>query len=253
MKKINVNPDLHYTMSEEPSVKLKKIIIAIDGYSSCGKSTLAKALARKLNYNFIDSGSMYRSVSLYLIENKISLKQLESLTPDELESLLDKIVITFKVNPETLLSEVYLNGRNVESLIRDLKVSEFVSPVSAIPAIRKRIVKLLQSYDENKGIVMDGRDIGTNVFPNAELKIFMTANNMIRAKRRFDELTAKGYMVTMDEVHRNIEERDYADTHRKENPLRKAPDAIVFDNSYLNEREQLEFALKAFDKLEVEK
>jgi len=239
-------------MSEEPSVKPRKIIVAIDGYSSCGKSTLAKALARKLNYNFIDSGSMYRSISLYLIENNISLKQLESLSPEELESLLDKIEITFKINPETRLSEVYLNGRNVEPFIRELKVSDLVSPVSAIPAIRKRIVKLLQSYGEKKGIVMDGRDIGTNVFPEAELKIFMTANNMIRAKRRFDELTHKGYMVTMDEVHRNIEERDYADTHRKENPLRKAPDAIVLDNSYLNEREQLEFALKAFNKLEVE-
>jgi cytidylate kinase len=251
MKKFHINPDVPYHMSEESSAQSKKIIIAIDGYSSCGKSTLAKALARRLHYNFIDSGSMYRAVTLYLIENNISLEQLQSLSPEALETLLDNITITFQVSPATHLSEVYLNGRNVESLIRDLKVSDLVSPVSAIPAIRKRIVNLLQSYDEHKGIVMDGRDIGTKVFPQAELKIFMTANNTIRAKRRFDELTAKGFMVTMDEVYRNIEERDYADTHRSESPLRKAPDAILLDNSYLNEREQLEFALKELKKMEV--
>jgi cytidylate kinase len=229
-----------------------KIIIAIDGYSSCGKSTLAKALAKELHYNFIDSGSMYRAITLYLIENKISVEKLKSLTHDELESLLDKINITFQVNASTGLSEVYLNGRNVEHLIREMKVSDMVSPVSAIPDIRKRMVQLQQSYGGKKGIVMDGRDIGTRVFPDAEMKIFMTANNRIRAKRRFDELTSKGYVVTMDEVYRNIEERDRADTTRSESPLRQAPDAIVLDNSDLNEKQQLEFALNELKKLNVE-
>jgi len=228
-----------------------KIIIAIDGYSSCGKSTLAKALAQKLHYNFIDSGSMYRAITWYLIENKISLKTLKELEEPELDSLLDKIDITFQVNKSTSLSEVYLNGENVESVIRDMKVSDMVSPVSSIPAIRKRMVKLQQSYGDRKGIVMDGRDIGTKVFPEAELKIFMTADKSVRAKRRFDELTAKGFVVTMDEVYRNIEERDYADTTRAESPLRQAPDAIVLDNSHLTEKQQLEFALNEFRKVEV--
>ena len=226
-------------------------MIAIDGYSSCGKSTLAKALARKLHYHFIDSGSMYRAVTFYLVENKISLQQLQGMKPEELESLLDKIDITFKVNPSTGLSEVYLNGKNVEAYIRELKISDLVSPVSAIPAIRKRMVKLQQSYGEKKGIVMDGRDIGTKVFPDAELKIFMTANDAVRAKRRFDELTAKGFMVTMDEVHRNIRERDYADTHRAESPLRQAPDAILLDNSNLDEQEQFDFVMNELEKMKV--
>ncbi len=229
-----------------------KIIIAIDGYSSCGKSTLAKALAQKLHYNFIDSGSMYRAITFYLIENNISLDKLKSFSHDELESLLDKINITFQVNSSTGLSEVYLNGKNVERLIRDMKVSELVSPVSAVHDIRTRMVQLQQSYGGQKGIVMDGRDIGTRVFPNAELKIFMTANNKIRAKRRFDELTAKEFMVTMDEVYRNIEQRDHADTTRAESPLRQAPDAILLDNSNLTEEEQLEFALNQIRKLKVE-
>jgi len=228
-----------------------KINIAIDGYSSCGKSTLAKALAQKLHYNFIDSGSMYRAITWYLIDHQISLKTLKGYDQAELDSLLDKIDITFRINKSTSLSEVYLNGENVESVIRDMKVSDLVSPVSAIPAIRKRMVKLQQSYGERKGIVMDGRDIGTRVFPEAELKIFMTADKTVRAKRRFDELTAKGFMVTMDEVYRNIEERDYADTTRAESPLRQAPDAVLLDNSHLTEQQQLEFALNEFKKVEV--
>ncbi|MCX6291913.1 MAG: (d)CMP kinase [Bacteroidetes bacterium] len=239
-------------MNDERSADPGKIIIAIDGYSSCGKSTLAKALARTLHYHFIDSGSMYRAVTHYLVEHGISLDQLHSLSPVEMEALLDNIHITFRVNPSTGFSEVHLNGKNVESFIRELKVSDLVSPVSAIAAIRKRMVKLQQSYDDHKGIVMDGRDIGTKVFPHAELKIFMTANNAIRAKRRFDELCAKGYMVTMDEVYRNIEERDYADTHRSESPLRKADDAIVLDNSDMNEQQQLDFALNELKRMGVE-
>ena len=228
-----------------------KIIIAIDGYSSCGKSTLAKALAQQLHYHFIDSGSMYRAITWYLIENKISVEQLKSLAPQELEDLLDKILITFYVDSSNGLSEVYLNGKNVESFIRSLQVSEMVSPVSAIYAIRKRMVRLQQSYGMHKGIVMDGRDIGTKVFPNAELKIFMTADKNVRAKRRFNELTSKGFMVTMDEVYSNIQERDNADTTRTESPLRQAPDAILLDNSDLTEEQQLEFALNEFRKVEV--
>jgi cytidylate kinase len=232
-------------------VASKKIVIAIDGYSSCGKSTLAKAIAKTLHYNFIDSGSMYRAITLYFVQQKITLDKIKSMSAEELESVLDKIQITFKVNPETGLSEVYLNGKNVEGMIREMKISDMVSPVSAIPAIRKRMVKLQQQYGEQKGIVMDGRDIGTKVFPEAELKIFMTADKQIRAKRRFDELTNKGYTVTMDEVYRNIEERDIADTTREESPLLQAPDAIVLDNSEMSEEDQLEFSLDQLRRMQV--
>jgi len=228
-----------------------KIIIAIDGYSSCGKSTLAKALAMNLSYVFIDSGSMYRAVTWYLLNHNISTEDVIALTPEQLKELLDEIHISFSVNPDTGLSEVYLNGLNVESLIRTLQVSDRVSAVSAIPEIRHRMVALQQSYGRDKGIVMDGRDIGTTVFPDAELKLFMTANKQVRARRRFEELTAKGYTVTMEEVYRNIEERDHADTHRKESPLRQAPDAIVLDNSDLNEQQQLEFALDQLRNLQT--
>jgi cytidylate kinase len=235
-------------MSDTPP---RKIIIAIDGYSSCGKSTLAKALARHLSYLFIDSGSMYRAVTLYLQNQNLPMEELQAMPPVFLKKLLDEIHISFSVNPDTGLSEVYLNGQMVENLIRTLQVSDQVSAVSAIPEIRHRMVALQQSYGRDKGIVMDGRDIGTTVFPEAELKIFMTANNQVRARRRFEELTAKGYSVTMEEVHRNIEERDYADTHRSESPLRQADDAVVLDNSSLDEQQQLEFALNELRKLQV--
>jgi CMP/dCMP kinase len=221
----------------------RKIVIAIDGYSSCGKSTMAKAVAKILGYRYIDSGAMYRAVTLFIQQHGITLDELENMTTGQVDAMMDHIHITFQVNPETGLSEVYLNGYNVEKKIRDLQVSEWVSPVSAIPAIRHRLVAQQKSYGINKGIVMDGRDIGTSVFPDAELKIFMTARPGIRAKRRFDELNSKGFMVTMDEVIKNIEERDYTDTHRAESPLRKADDAIVLDNSFLSEKEQLEFAM----------
>ena len=228
-----------------------KIIIAIDGYSSCGKSTLAKALARNLSYVFIDSGSMYRAVTWYLLNNDITPEAVRAMTPEQLAELLDQIHISFSVNPDTGLSEVFLNGQNVESLIRTLQVSDQVSAVSAVPEIRHRMVALQKSYGRDKGIVMDGRDIGTTVFPDAELKLFMTANKQVRARRRFEELTAKGYTVTMDEVYRNIEERDHADTHRQESPLRQAEDAIVLDNSELNEQQQLEFALEQLRNLQT--
>ncbi|HPD54681.1 MAG TPA: (d)CMP kinase [Bacteroidia bacterium] len=221
----------------------EKLVIAIDGFSSCGKSTLAKALARHLGYRYIDSGAMYRAVTLFMIQHDLTVAQLESMNAEEMDRFLDHIKITFQVNPETKLSEVHLNGLNVERQIRDLRISDLVSPVSAIPAIRRRMVKKQQGYGRDKGIVMDGRDIGTTVFPNAELKIFMTARPEVRAKRRFDELNEKGFMVTMDEVSKNIEDRDHTDTHRAESPLRKAEDAIVLDNSDLNQEEQLAIAL----------
>ncbi len=220
-----------------------KIIIAIDGYSSCGKSTISKAIAKRLKYRYIDSGAMYRAVTYFIQQHNISLPQLMSMSPKEINELMEHIHITFHVNPETGLSEVYLNDENIEKKIRNLKVSDWVSPVSAISGIRFHLVKLQQSYGREKGIVMDGRDIGTKVFPEAELKIFMTAQKLIRSKRRFDEMNSNGFMVTMDEVTRNIEERDFTDTNRAESPLRKADDAIVLDNSNLSESEQLDFAM----------
>jgi CMP/dCMP kinase len=231
---------------------MKKIIIAIDGYSSCGKSTLAKALARRLHYNYIDSGAMYRAVTYYILQKKISLTELQLMTDKELSKLLDEIDISFHINPSTKLSEIYLNDENAEPHIRTMEVSQLVSPVSAIHAIRVKLVAIQHSYGEKKGIVMDGRDIGTKVFPNAELKIFMTADKEVRAKRRFDELTLKGVEVTMDEVHRNIESRDLQDTTRKESPLVQAANAIVLDNSNMNEQEQFDFALNLVKKLGVQ-
>ncbi len=222
----------------------KKIIVAIDGYSSCGKSTLAKAIAKHLHYNYIDSGAMYRAVTLFMLHKKYSVDQLNTMDEKQLQEFLNEIKVTFHINPETKLSEIFLNGINVDHEVREMKISDLVSPVSAIAAIRKRMVEKQQFYGGHKGIVMDGRDIGTTVFPNAELKIFMTAQNDVRVKRRFDELTAKGYMLTMDEVHRNIESRDDQDTHRTESPLRQAEDAIVLDNSDLNEKEQMTIALE---------
>jgi cytidylate kinase len=227
----------------------RKIVIAIDGYSSCGKSTMAKAIAKRIGYRYIDSGAMYRAVTLFIQQHQLSLDELEAMTPKQIEEMLNHIHITFKVNPDTGFSEVYLNDVNVEKKIRDLKVSDWVSPVSAIPAIRHKLVALQQSYGKEKEIVMDGRDIGTSVFPNAELKIFMNARKEVRAKRRFDELNNKGFMVTIDEVMKNIEDRDYTDTHRSESPLRKADDAITLDNSDLSEKQQLEFAIDLINKI----
>ena len=221
-----------------------KIIIAIDGYSSCGKSTMAKAIAKRLGYRYIDSGAMYRAVTLFIQTHGVSIEQLEAMTPEQVEAMMNHIQITFRLNSETNLSEVYLNGINVDNKIRDLRVSDWVSPVSAIPVIRHRLVAQQQSYGKEKGIVMDGRDICTSVFPDAEVKIFMTARKDVRAKRRYDELNQKGFMVTLDEVSKNIDERDYTDTHRSESPLRKADDAVVLDNSDLTEQQQLDFAMK---------
>ena len=209
---------------------------------------MAKAIAKELGYRYIDSGAMYRAVTLFIQRHDVSLEQLESMTPVQINSMMEHIQITFHINPETSFSEVFLNDINVEKNIRNLSVSDWVSPVSAIPEIRHKMVAQQQSYGRQKGIVMDGRDIGTSVFPDAELKIFMTARKEIRAKRRFDELNEKGFMVTIDEVLKNIEERDFTDTHRSESPLRKADDAVVLDNSNLTEQQQLEFTMRLVQK-----
>lgn len=223
-----------------------KMIIAIDGYSSCGKSTVAKALARKLRLNYIDSGAMYRAVTLYFLRNDIPipLPGRPQYSDAEYAMVLHAVDIKFKINPETNLTELYLNGKNVEHEIRGMAVSENVSHVSTLIPVRRKLVVLQQTMRGYGGLVMDGRDIGTAVFPDADLKIFMTADPRVRAKRRYDELTAKGIRVSFEEVMRNIESRDFEDSHRTESPLRKASDAIVLDNTLLDEQEQVDFVLK---------
>lgn len=219
-----------------------KITIAIDGYSSCGKSTIAKALAARLSYSYVDTGAMYRAVTLYCLQHGI-IKD-GAFVESEVVRALDNIHLTFHFNANTKTSETYLNGVNVEREIRRMEVSNLVSPISKIAAVRKRMVDLQREMGKDKGVVMDGRDIGTNVFPDAELKIFMTADPDVRVQRRLDELTAKGEFISKDDVRANLMSRDYEDTHRKENPLIKANDAVVLDNSELNREEQLEFVLR---------
>src|SRR5882672_1363140 len=218
--------------------KEKKIIITIDGWSSCGKSTLAKQLATELNYKYIDSGAMYRSITLYFLRNHIDWTK-----PAIVEKTLKSIVIEFIYNPKSKESEVYLNGENVEYVIRDLIIAEKVSDVAAIKSVREFAVKQQQEMGKAKGIVMDGRDIGTVVFPKAELKIFMTADNAVRVERRFKELFEKNPNISIDEVKNNLEMRDYIDSHREFSPLRKASDAIVLDNTNLSPEEQFQKAL----------
>jgi cytidylate kinase len=220
----------------------KRITIAIDGYSSCGKSTIAKSLAKKLGYIYIDSGAMYRAVTLYCMKNKIIVDG--KFSEAEVLKAMRNIHLSFNVNTVTNNSEIYLNGTNVEKEIRGMDVSELVSPISTIKGVREIVVALQQAFGKEKGIVMDGRDIGTNVFPDAELKLFMTADPDIRAKRRWKELKEKSMNVSLDEVKKNLEMRDHEDTHREHNPLRKADDAVVLDNSHLNLDEQLVFAEK---------
>jgi CMP/dCMP kinase len=219
----------------------KKIIIAVDGFSSCGKSTLAKSLAKGLHYAYIDSGAMYRAVTLYSLRHG----WIENGRPDNEQIInhLQEIRVSFSYDRELGMNTTFLNDENVEEEIRRLVVSENVSPISAIREVRQAMVKLQQAFAARKGIVMDGRDIGTVVFPNAELKIFMTANPEIRAQRRFLELTAKGMKVTLEEVMENIAQRDYIDQHRAESPLRKAGDALLLDNSFLSPDGQLQWAL----------
>jgi len=219
----------------------RKIIIAIDGHSSSGKSTLSKDLAVKLKYNYIDSGSMYRTVTLFAIRNNLIKDGV--VDRQKLIEQLSNISITFKYNPEQQKSDTCLNGENVENEIRGLEVSNQVSPVATIKEVRKAMVKIQKELGKDKGIVMDGRDIGTVVYPEAELKIFVTTSPEIRAKRRFDELISKGDSVTFEEVLKNVEERDYIDQNRTESPLKKAPDSIVLDNGNMTREEQLNWAL----------
>ncbi len=219
----------------------KPITIAIDGYSSCGKSTLAKALANRLNFAFVDTGAMYRAVCLYFLRSKLDWKKLST---SEIEAVLDKIAITFEYNSLKNSSDTFLNGENVEEEIRGKEVSQAVSELSQLKAIRSRMVGLQQKVENRSGLIMDGRDIGTKVFPNAELKLFMTADPAIRVQRRFNELKRSGKQVSLEEVSENLKSRDYNDTHREENPLRKAVDAIELDNSFLNQEEQLHLVLR---------
>ena len=215
---------------------MQNITIAIDGFSSTGKSTVAKQLAKTLSYVYVDTGAMYRAVTLYAMQNGyISEKE---FNVNDFVLQLDKIDLKFKFNATLGFSEMYLNGKNVESEIRTLEVSSFVSTVSAVPEVRYQLVKQQQEMRKDKGIVMDGRDIGTVVFPQAELKLFMTASEDVRAQRRFDELINRGDVVKYEEVLCNVQERDYIDSHRKNSPLVKADDAIEIDNSNLNLEEQ---------------
>jgi len=220
---------------------MKKITIAIDGYSSCGKSTLAKDLAKILNYTFIDSGAMYRGVALYCLNNNIILNG--KVDHGLLIQKLEAIHLNFKYNPTTGKSDLYLNNKNVETQIRTIEVAQIVSKVALIKEVRNQLVKLQQAFGTKGGIVMDGRDIGTVVFPNAELKLFITASEDIRTERRFLELTAKGESVSREEIKQNLLERDLIDTTRAESPLKKAKDAITLDNSNLTKQEQLETVL----------
>lgn len=215
----------------------QKIVIAIDGFSSGGKSTFAKALAARLGYIFIDTGAMYRAVTLYALEHG-AIKE-GAVREEELIPLLDDISITFRFNPARQASDIYVNGEWIEGKIRTITVSNFVSQVSRIPQVRAKLVAMQQELGRGKGVVMDGRDIGTVVFPDAELKIFMTADPRIRALRRYEELTAKGDAVSLEEIERNIRDRDHADQNREVSPLRQAPDAIVLDNSDMTPEQQM--------------
>ena len=215
----------------------KRIIIAIDGHSSCGKSTFAKAIAARLGYIFIDTGAMYRAVTLYALENSI----IENGIVDEerIKSSLGDIDIDFRFNPQRGASDIYVNGDLAEGKIRTIEVSNCVSAVSSIAEVRSKLVAIQQQMGRKGGVVMDGRDIGTVVFPDAEIKIYMTADPMVRAERRFKELTAKGDSVTLEEVYDNVVSRDKADMTRAISPLRKAEDAVVLDNSYMSVEEQM--------------
>ncbi len=220
---------------------MSKIVIAIDGYSSCGKSTLAKTLAKHLSYAFIDTGAMYRAATLYFMRRGVI--DFDSLTEETIENYLNQITIDFRYNETKGFSDAYLNGEYVEDEIRSKAVSNAVSALSQLKAVRTKMVGLQQELGKKKGVVMDGRDIGTVVFPDAELKLFMTADPKVRAIRRFEELQSKGVEMTLEEVMQNLTERDSNDTNRKENPLVQAEDAIVIDNTNITREEQLRIAL----------
>lgn len=224
---------------------MKKITIAIDGYSSCGKSTMAKDLAREIGYVYVDTGAMYRSVTLFAMRNNL-FDDNGGIKAGELEARMGEIAISFKFNAAAGRPDTYLNGELVENEIRTLEVSSHVSPIAALPFVREALVRQQQAMGKKKGIVMDGRDIGTVVFPDAELKIFVTASAEVRAQRRFDELKGKGMEADYDDILKNVKERDYIDSHREVSPLRKADDAIELDNSCMTIEEQKAWLLEKY-------
>ena len=227
---------------------MKKITIAIDGHSSCGKSTMAKDLAREIGYVYVDTGAMYRSVTLYALRKGL-FEDDGSVKTEALEQEMPNIHITFQFNPETGRPDTYLNGEYVEKEIRSLEVSSHVSPIAAIGFVRRALVAQQQQMGKDKGVVMDGRDIGTVVFPDAELKVFVTASAQVRAQRRYDELKAKGMPADFDDILKNVQERDYIDSHREESPLRQAEDAILLDNSDMTIPEQKAWLMEQYKKV----
>lgn len=225
---------------------MKKITIAIDGFSSCGKSTMAKDLAREIGYIYVDTGAMYRSVTLFAMHNGMFNAD-GSIMTEELKQRMGEINISFRLNSETGRPDTYLNGELVEKEIRTMEVSSHVSPIAALPFVREALVAQQQAMGKEKGIIMDGRDIGTVVFPDAELKIFVTASAEVRAQRRYDELKAKGMPADFDDILKNVKERDYIDSHREVSPLRKADDAIELDNSNMTIAEQKAWLMQKFN------
>lgn len=224
---------------------MKKITIAIDGHSSCGKSTMAKDLARRIGYVYVDTGAMYRSVTLFALRNGL-IESEGKIDKDGLRARMSDVNISFVFNKETGRPDTYLNGECVERDIRTIEVSNHVSPIATLGFVREQLVAQQQQMGKMKGVVMDGRDIGTAVFPDAELKIFVTADAKVRAQRRYDELKAKGMEADFDEILKNVEERDYIDSHREIAPLRRADDAIELDNSYMTIDEQNEWIYKKY-------
>lgn len=227
---------------------MKKITIAIDGFSSCGKSTMAKDLAKEIGYIYVDTGAMYRSVTLYALRHNLFNAD-GSIREEELKAQMKNIDISFQLNKTTGRPDTFLNGENVEKDIRSMEVSSHVSPIAALSFVRAALVAQQQRMGAGKGIVMDGRDIGTVVFPDAELKIFVTASAEVRAQRRYDELKAKGMEANFNDILKNVEERDYIDSHRATSPLRKAPDAIELDNSNLTIAQQQQWLYEQYRKV----
>ena len=230
---------------------MKKITIAFDGYSSCGKSTMAKDLAKKIGYVYVETGAMYRAGTLFALRNNL-FEADGTVKTDELEARMDEISITFQFNPETQKPDTYLNGELVEKEIRSLEVSNHVSPIAAVPFVRTAMVAQQQAMGQEGGIVMDGRDIGTTVFPNAELKIFVTATAEVRAQRRYDELVSKGMPEPYEDILKNVLERDYIDTHREVSPLRQADDALLLDNSNMTIPEQNAWVMARYEEAVAE-
>ncbi len=224
---------------------MKKITIAIDGHSSCGKSTMAKDLAREVGYIYVDTGAMYRSVTLYALRHQL-FNEDGTIRMEELEAQMPQVKISFQLNKETGRPDTYLNGERVEDEIRTLEVSSHVSPIAALPFVRQALVAQQQEMGKGGGVVMDGRDIGTVVFPDAELKIFVTASADVRAQRRYDELKAKGMPADYDDILKNVQERDYIDSHREVSPLRQADDALLLDNSHMTIAEQKDWLMERF-------